>query len=610
MMEKLTKEFSKPSAEEIANRLTELNAVTLGSIAKFLLPARKNVGSKDASVRVIANFLGSLDQNSFTIFLKKQKPWIQEALYLGAYWEFVDFNRLCSKYSINLKIDDQYYYEEPSRSLIQQEPALSLFGIYGNNYIFLYEIFRKVFVNYLEKPREYFFEEVSEPPTTFWSNETKILDTFNLLIKASEQLITREHRDVSDWMTRGLTKGHIKYLRSLCGQEEFPLSKVHGLDPIDLFFRWYLSFRSEYKIPKGNVPQIIKQILTFFFNPEKEHYRLNEPIGSFFEFVVLTEHLTLFKTNNAYIAPRVPECRRMFWVVSTECARDQRWFSVESLYKTLYARGFRFTYTDLYSEKYGLCCKADYIDLGNDTIISGDYQRLLYVWGPQMHRMLGLPLFKGYLYLFALLGLVEITEKEPPKPLWYKDKAKIISNYDGLDMIRFTKLGAYCLDLVNTYETVSQNSYEAIADKDLLLVTFRGKSLEHKLFLKQVGIPLGPDRFHLDETSFIQGCSSYREVEARIDRFKDLIEAEPSPRWKEFFKRLKARSELLKKPEIAMLFDLNEADPEVLALLKNEKVRPLYKLVEGNKIIVLLKDQKKFLNVAKTLGFFNDSWEV
>jgi hypothetical protein len=224
--------------------------------------------------------------------------------------------------------------------------------------------------------------------------------------------------------------------------------------------------------------------------------------------------------------------------------------------------------------------------------------------------MLGLPLFKGYLYLFALLGLVEITEKEPPKPLWYKDKAKIISNYDGLDMIRFTKLGAYCLDLVNTYETVSQNSYEAIADKDLLLVTFRGKSLEHKLFLKQVGIPLGPDRFHLDETSFIQGCSSYREVEARIDRFKDLIEAEPSPRWKEFFKRLKARSELLKKPEIAMLFDLNEADPEVLALLKNEKVRPLYKLVEGNKIIVLLKDQKKFLNVAKTLGFFNDSWEV
>lgn len=608
-MENLTKAYLKPSMKELQDTLMELNSVTLNAISRFLLPQSKNQGSKDAQAQGIAQFLGSLNQKSFTVFYEKQKPWIQEALYVGVFWGFVNFEKLFVNFEIDIDLYNQTIIDGPSKYLIQQEPALSLFNIFQGKYLYLYDVFRSVFICYMKKPEEYSFQELMDAPSDVWSNESTIVDNLSLLIQVSKDVLHDKRKSSRELMESGLTKTEIKSLRPLCGQGEFPLSKIHGLDPIELFVRWYQSVQSDFAEQNGTVPQILRRIVPRFFNPEKTSYGIDDPLGSFFEFAVLTEHLSFRQVNSAHISAKAPDCRSLFWHIFAECAKAQRWFSVESLYKTLYVRGYRFTYADSYIEKFGLCCRAEYIDMGEDYgLINPDYQRLIYVWGPQSHQLMGLPLFKGYWYLLALLGLVEISEKEPPKPLHYNGKDKIISRFDGLSMVRVTKLGAYCLGLIDEYETQSQTSYEALADKDLLLVTFRGKSLGHKLFLEQIGNPLGPDRYKIDEISFMRGCATYKQVEMRINKFKQLIAPEPSVRWNEFFRNLKSRFGVLKSPQRALLYDLTNASPEVFALLQNEKIRPLYSLVEGNKIVVAAQDEQKFLSVAKSLGFFIDGW--
>ncbi|AEJ20345.1 hypothetical protein Spica_2227 [Gracilinema caldarium DSM 7334] len=526
---------------------------------------------------------------------------------MGVFWGFVNFETLFKKYEIDEDLHNEIALYEPSQYLIELEPALSLFTVVQNKYLYLYELFRSLFIGYMKKPPEYSFQELMEAPTDVWSNETTIVDNLSLLIQVSKDVLHDERKYSRGLMESGLTKTEIKSIRPLCGQGEFPLSKIHGLDPIELFVRWYQSVQSDFTEQDGTVPQILRKIVPRFFNPEKTFYKLDDPLGSFFEFAVLTEHLSFRQVNSARISAKAPDCRSLFWHVFVECAKAQRWFSVESLYKTLYVRGYRFTYADPYIEKYSLFCRAEYIDIGEeDALLNSDYQRIIYVWGPQSHLLMGLPLFKGYWYLLALLGLVEISEKEPPKPLHYNGKDRIISRFDGLFMVRVTKLGAYCLGLIDEYETQSQTSYEALADKDLLLVTFRGKSLGHKLFLEQIGNPLGPDRYKIDEISFMRACTTYKQVEMRINKFKQLISPEPSVRWNEFFRNLKSRFGVLKSPQRALLYDLTNASPEVYALLQNEKIRPLYSLVEGNKIVVSLQDEQKFLSVAKSLGFFID----
>lgn len=599
-----------PTKKELLQIFEGLTLVTLKPMIQFFAgkDVFKRISTKEKFVSFFADFLMNFNKERLDLFLAQQPLWIKEAIYRGTFEIFVNYTELEKKYGVRLKKEKSYsYYNEPDSLDVAKEPGLSLFVVLQSGFCWMHEIFRRIFFQYLDKPEGYVYAGGEKEPATFWSNESFILENGSLLIRVCEEIYTENsEKTIVEWLKKGLKKETIRKMRSLSGQPEFPIGSTLGLDPIELFFRWYLPFRKELKFQENDMLAMIQQVLSLFFPPQGKQATASIEMGSLFEFLVLAEHLSLRRINDGDFPLSIPQCRFLFFEVFTECARNGGWYSVERLYRSLFLQGYRFSFADPYIEQYALHKIAQGIVIEGDKIIESNYTGSIYVWGPQAHRLLYLPLFKGYWYLLALLGLVEIVEEIPEPSLisGQGNTRKVCSVYDGLSMVRVTKLGQYCLGLLQSYQIPDRGTYEVLADKDLLLITFRGASLERKLFLSQIAEPLGNERYRVTEDSFVRGCKNFKEVEKRITTFKRLIEPEPSERWQRFFKGLRDRATLLSRSETAMVFDVSEKVEIARLLLQNKKLRHLCYLAEDNRIVVLFRDRQKFLQIAESEGFF------
>ena len=140
--------------------------------------------------------------------------------------------------------------------------------------------------------------------------------------------------------------------------------------------------------------------------------------------------------------------------------------------------------------------------------------------------------------------------------------------------------------------------FKTITDTELLLVTFKGKSLERRLFLDQIGIPLGVERYRITEASFIKGCTSSNEILKRIEKFKLINDPDPSERWIQFFDSIQKRSLLFTHGEQVLLYSFPD-DIEIRKMFSTEPaVRKLVIRAEGNNVVVKKGNQKAFLEVA------------
>jgi len=182
-----------------------------------------------------------------------------------------------------------------------------------------------------------------------------------------------------------------------------------------------------------------------------------------------------------------------------------------------------------------------------------------------------------------------------------------ISPYDPAAFVRVTDFGAWCLGLSKEKPAAAARSFEAIADKELLLVTFKGKSIERRLFLESIGEKLGEERYRVTEASFIRGCERLSDIKQRVADFKKLIEAEPSPRWTEYFASVLSRAELFAKPIPALLFPLPKDPALAKAVVSDPSLRPFIIRAEGSGIVVRSADHRKFMKALSAAGFFNEN---
>jgi hypothetical protein len=218
-------------------------------------------------------------------------------------------------------------------------------------------------------------------------------------------------------------------------------------------------------------------------------------------------------------------------------------------------------------------------------------------------RILVKPLFKAYCYLMAALGVLEIAETEPPLILERGKKTMSLSPYDGLAAFRVTGFGAWCLGLTAERPAAPKQRFEAIVDDELPIVTFKGQSLERKLFLDSIGAKLGDERYRVTETSFSAGCKTVAEIESRVQNFKRLITLNPPELWQRIFTKALTKARTFVRPLVAYVFQLppdQEFRREFLAYRTLDK---LYLKGEGGVIIVMEKDYQKFCKVAEALGF-------
>jgi hypothetical protein len=184
-----------------------------------------------------------------------------------------------------------------------------------------------------------------------------------------------------------------------------------------------------------------------------------------------------------------------------------------------------------------------------------------------------------------------------------RKKPRPLSSYDYLKAIRIPEMGRWCLGLTSHRPPRPSQEYNAIADRELFLVTVQGNSLERQVFLDKIGKRLGEDRWRISPASFIEGCANERHIAERIQRFKQLIDKNPAPHWEQFFKKLIDRVSLFSYPRADMLvYDLPQNQEVLEELLQNQELRQIARRVEGRMLVVSSKDQKKFFALLQEHG--------
>ncbi|MCL2194143.1 MAG: hypothetical protein FWB78_12215, partial [Treponema sp.] len=137
--------------------------------------------------------------------------------------------------------------------------------------------------------------------------------------------------------------------------------------------------------------------------------------------------------------------------------------------------------------------------------------------------------------------------------------------------------------------------YQAIADRELLLVTVQGNSLERRVYLDKIGQRLGENRWRISPGSFIAGCINQRQIAERIERFKLLIDPSPAPHWEQLFKKVVDRAGLFDKKRSDMfIFDMPESREIQDELLRDPEIKRIIKRAEGRMLIISSRNQSKF----------------
>jgi hypothetical protein len=343
-------------------------------------------------------------------------------------------------------------------------------------------------------------------------------------------------------------------------------------------------------------------MVTGFFGKDTLYKRTwYYPDRNYLESNVCIDHLT--RSPGYYLEnyAGLPASRKIFHEILLEVAKDGRRFDTDKLAEHIKVTAKRFSFCGSAYED-TLRIKASSLEVDGITYSCDQYEDFR-VHGILRHHLMVKPLFKAYCYIFAALGLLEITQKTPPLAVTKAAKQSPISPYDSLKTIRITKLGLWCLGLSSEKPQLPRHEYQAIADKELLLVTVQGRSLERTLYLDKIGIKLGENRWRVSPASFISGCESKNQIEDRIMRFKKLIDPAPAPHWLELFDRAVARAGLFGRyRNDVLVYSLGENRKIAEELLRDPELRYIAFRAEGGMLIVPLKSQKKFIALLNEHG--------
>jgi len=224
----------------------------------------------------------------------------------------------------------------------------------------------------------------------------------------------------------------------------------------------------------------------------------------------------------------------------------------------------------------------------------------------RMSRMVITPLIKSCLFLYASLGLIDISYTQPFNPYYQLKNKDYLSIYDGLECFRLTELGAYILGQINSYEVKEDKTTKArlIVDEQRLLISFHGKDMLKQTVLNQMTHKVGDNHYKMDFESLMSGCSCISEVEKRIEQFKQQIIAKPPENWQLFFKQVIQQANPLKQEPLLHVFKLNDR-PMLYQLIASDPILRKIILKAENYHIVI--DKNKLSAVKKrllNLGYF------
>lgn len=216
----------------------------------------------------------------------------------------------------------------------------------------------------------------------------------------------------------------------------------------------------------------------------------------------------------------------------------------------------------------------------------------------QIREQITLPLLRGFAFLLAALGLVEIAYQEP--------QFGNASPYDGLQYVRVTELGRYCAGRVKDYTPKSITNKQFFeADDDQLII----KSLEDNNPLKPIittmADPITQRLYKVNYTSFLRDCTTSDDIDNRIAQFKRYVCPTPTQVWTKFFadvrRRFKPFTTVSTKYSLAQIPADNKELQRIL--LTDPVIRKYTVKAEGYLLLIEIAHQKQVAERLKTYGY-------
>ncbi len=551
---------------------------------------------------LVASLLSFETAEDWAAFFSRLPDYLLDMMYEGAFYDSLLISRFEKKHGIMLlaKRKSSYYYAP----VLNDDVRIHCFVLDSHDSVRLAMPFKILFNLLLEPPAAVQYTPIQEEPFPVWTNSELRSENIALALENIPpfNVYTRGER------VRGsLKKAELNALRSRIGIDFLLLSGKKGPDPVALLDRFVCAFYADKPQRPKDVDEWIKDAVSRFFLDIKliqKYERTPDPLtGASFEHYALCEHLSCEPGNRLRNEFHEPLSRQTFRSLLLSIAEKPEWYDIESLVLSLEIRNFERSYWPLRIESAYVYYKAVELRMPEFRVVT-TYSDRLSVAGPVRRYTVHYPLFRAYFYLMAVFGLVEISERENPVKTVKTQKERPVSNYDTVFAVRVTPFGRWCLGLDSEKPANEKRTFEAIADRELLMVTFRGKSLERKLYLEAIGEAVGEERYRITASSFSHGCVTMSDIDRRIESFQRLIEPDPSPKWKTFFSSVKKRAQFFMVSESALVIDLGDNGSEFRTILARDPgLASCVLRVEGNRIAVLSSKFDRFCKLIESWGY-------
>jgi hypothetical protein len=627
-----------PRKERVKDISQTLRKLTVEELKKYYMffSAKKVSGlDKNGLVTVLAFAMTFDTENDFREWFFRFPALTQKLLYRLAFDSFIPVKKLEEEFGLPL-VQKLPGYSWQQKWVFQKEAGLDfpVYDQYGQAIAALPFVLRKILTLWLVPPPGLKPEDcVSDGGTgPVWDNSAEIADSLPLLYDAIADFLGSARPDSPYKCLRGFNKKDAEGLRTSSAFKPFSVpdvpiahstenretgrttggktagrpaaGKVQDLvpDSVDLTARFILSMKNFSVVRPADGQDEVKALVQAFFSDGSQFKGyINPPDRHSLEYNVLFDHISKGGEYLLKYEGELPASRGSFRDILMFCAKDGRTFDADRVARSIYRllQPFSFYYND--SERY-LKYRADEITVDGQTYLLR-YEDTFAIRGTLEYYLLIAPLFKAYCYLFSALGILEITQALPPFARALKKKSRPISPYDSLKTFRVTEFGKWCLGLTAKRPERARAEYQAIADKDLLLVTVQGNSLERTIYLDKIGRKLGSNRWRISPDSFIAGCTEQKHLEERVVKFKALIDPNPAPHWLALFEKAINRAGLFDYPLAGMLVYQLPADRSLAEeLLGDPEFRSLIYRAEGGLMVVLEKNLKKIQALLNAHG--------
>ncbi len=538
--------------------------------------------TKSYLVNLIAEIFN--DKNLFLTLLSKFPEPIEKVFKKLCYESFNhSFKQLEKEFNFEIiKKNEKYRY--PIFSDIF--PPIHIFSNnrkYSENFeIYLHKDIANVVKDYFDIPDKYMIKETTKEINTNYvhTSNGEILEELNLYLKSVY--------NINEYASqKKILKSVLKSTSEQCGIEEFYKDSNNEeysylkTELIIHFFKQTKIFNSEdnFKTLK-NMINLYKSGVSFCSTELIYHVKgLARYILDGYYFTDCIKLNNVFNTNIIGIIKKMPINK---WVDIDNFYNN--YFIHEGITYNLFATQiFKGIYYDT-KDKYGYTSK-EYIDKNSyyETILQ--------------------PTIKGSVFLMATLGLIDIAYDKPKNNIKRASK-DYLSVFDGVKYLKLNNFGAYILGLTNTFDVAKKNEDIEIKLSDSELnIYVKGKSKVKTMFLEDFADKINDSFYKVTYKSFLKDCSKSKNVENKINLFKSEISKDLPLIWREFFKDVKSRSDILEKEEEVVLYKLKN-NPDLAYLFLKDHILKKYSLkVEKMMIAIKYSDLNKVRKRLNDLGY-------